>query len=399
MKSNTVITIMKKELKRFFSDRRMVFTTVLMPGILIFVMYYFMGNAMSEQFTVEDDYKYKVSFVNMPDSIENVIEESEFPIEMHDETDSDLNNDECLDLIKDGERDLYMVFPEKFDETIADELKGGYKSEVPQLEIYYNSAETNSNKAYYSMTELLDSYEASMSNLFDVNNSADVSYDLAGEDESMGKMLASMLPMLLVVFLFSACVSVGPESIAGEKERGTIATMLITPAKRSHLALGKVLALSIIAVMSGISSTLGTMLSLPQLLSLEGDVNVNVYGVSDYLCLGMVVLPTVLLMVAVISIISAFAKSIKEAQTYVTPCMILVVLAGVSGMFGDGAQSDMLYYLIPIYNSVQSMCEIFSFQIDKIHILITILSDIVYTGLGVFVLTRMFNSERIMFNR
>lgn len=70
-------------------------------------------------------------------------------------------------------------------------------------------------------------------------------------------IFSSMLPMLLMIFLFTGCMSVAPESIAGEKERGTIATLLVTPVKRSHIAIGKIIALSIIALLSGISSTLG----------------------------------------------------------------------------------------------------------------------------------------------
>lgn len=73
-----------------------------------------------------------------------------------------------------------------------------------------------------------------------------------------------MLPMLLMLFLFSGCMAVAPESIAGEKERGTIATLLVTPMKRSDLAIGKILALALIALLSGISSALGTVLALPQ---------------------------------------------------------------------------------------------------------------------------------------
>ena len=57
---NTIITILKKELKRFFGDKRMAFTTILMPGIMIFVMYSFMGDAISGMVSVDDEYVYKI---------------------------------------------------------------------------------------------------------------------------------------------------------------------------------------------------------------------------------------------------------------------------------------------------------------------------------------------------
>ena len=68
-------------------------------------------------------------------------------------------------------------------------------------------------------------------------------------------------------------------------------------------------------------------------------------------------------------------------------------------MFGDGARTEWFYYLIPLYNSVQCMVGIFSFDIEPALILATVLSNLVYTGLGVFLLTKMFNSERIMFSK
>ena len=209
-----------------------------------------------------------------------------------------------------------------------------------------------------------------------------------------------MLPMLLLIFLYSGCIAVAPESIAGEKERGTIATMLITPIKRSDIAIGKICALALIALLSGISSAAGTILSLPKLMggAVEG-LSGDVYAVSDYLMLGVVVISTVLLLITLISIISAFAKSVKEAQTAVVPLMIIVMLIGITAMFGSGAKTDFYYYLIPIYNSVQCMVGIFSFDFQVTNILISIVSNLIYTLIGVWMLARMFNSEKIVYSK
>jgi len=70
------------------------------------------------------------------------------------------------------------------------------------------------------------------------------------DTEFMGKIIASLLPMLMIMFLFSGAMSIGPESIAGEKERGTIATLLVTPVKRKEIAIGKILALSVLSLIS-----------------------------------------------------------------------------------------------------------------------------------------------------
>ncbi len=205
--------------------------------------------------------------------------------------------------------------------------------------------------------------------------------------------------MLLMVFLFSGCMAVAPESIAGEKERGTIATLLVTPLKRSHLALGKILSLSVIAILSGLSSFLGTMLSLPKLMGGGETMNVNVYGITEYAMLLVVILSTVLVIVAVVSIISAFAKNVKEATGWVTPIMIVSMLFGVTTMVESLSKTEPVWFLIPLYNSAQCMSGIFSLEMDMVNIAVTVASNIVYAGIGVVVLTKMFDSEKVMFSK
>ncbi len=396
---NTIITILKKELKRFFSDKRITFSTEHMPGIMIFVLYNFMGDAINNMVTVDDNYVYQIESTNMPGDIKTMMDSAGIASKI---TDIDAGSAEkAKEKISNDESglDLYLVFPENFESDVAtyDSTSG---NKAPQVEVYYNSASTESQAVYGMFIEMMDSYEAAMTNKFDINADESVKYDLASENDAAASVFSSMLPMLLLMFVFSACMAVGPESISGEKERGTIATMLVTPAKRSHIALGKIMALSIIALLSGLSSTVGTMLSLPKIANVgESDIKTNVYGVSDYLLLAVVILAAVLLIVTLISIISAFAKSTKEANTYITPLMIVVMLVGLSGMFIDGTKTELYYYVIPIYNSVQAMTGIFSLDIMPSGMIVSVISNIIYTGIGVFVLTRMFNNEKIMFNK
>ncbi len=394
---NAIITILKKELLRFFSDKRMAITTILLPGVMIYVMYSFMGSALSEKFTVDDKHVYNIESKGaLPESINALINNSDVGFDVSDTSD---DIDKVVDRLKDEKIDLYVIFPENFDKEV-EEYNSNSGSSAPEVKVYYNSASTESDSAYSVMTELLNTYESALSNKFDINADIDTEYDVADDKDVMATVFSSMLPMLLLMFMFSACMSIGPDSIAGEKERGTIATLLVTPTKRGNIALGKIIALSIIALLSGVSSTLGTMLSLPKLMATEGkDISADIYTIMDYVMLAVIILTTTMLIVAIISIVSAFAKSTKEAQTYLTPLMIVVMIVGISGMFSNGAQTDIVYYLIPIYNSVQSMLGVFTFEIVPLNMIISVISNVIYTGVCVFILTRMFNSEKIMFNR
>lgn len=391
--NNAVWIIMKKELARFFGDKRMVMTTILLPGLMIFFMYQFMGSALQTQMEGKKQEEMTIQAVNLPDSMKSLAEQSGLPLKEV----SEEQEEEAKELVVSQELDLCLIFPENFDQQVAEyQIESG--KPAPGVKVYYNAASNDSLSAYEAVTSLLEGYEGTLCNKFDVNPGEE-RYNLATDKDTAGSVFSSMLPMLLLMFLYSGCIAVAPESIAGEKERGTIATLLITPVKRGDIALGKIIALSLIALLSGASSAIGTMLSLPALMQMEDEMSTNVYQFADYALLALIILSAVLVLITAISIISAFAKTIKEAQTYITPLMIIVILVGVTAMFGDGAKKESYYYLIPLYNSVQSMVAIFSFEAVMSHVVLTVVSNLAATGLGVLVLTRMFHSEKVIFTR
>ena len=129
-----------------------------------------------------------------------------------------------------------------------------------------------------------------------------------------------------------------------------------------------------------------------------GVVDASIYGITDYLWILGVILSTVLLFVSLISVLSALSKSVKEAASLVTPIMLLVMLVGVSGMFGSGTVEPVMH-LIPVYNSVQCISGIFSMSYEPVSVIITMVTNVALAGVMVAVLTKVFNSEKIMFNK
>ena len=390
MKHNAIFTRFKKELARFFKDRRTLIA-LLMPGFLIYIMYSLMGGSLSDKFAPDANYVPTIYAQNAPAEMEALLHEAGYSLR------ASTNTKNEKELITDGKADVLIVFPEDFMNEMSsyDPASG---TQAPNIEIYYNSADTNSAATFQAGTAILNAYETALTNRFDINNAADKTFDLATEEDLVAMVFSTMMPMLLIMLLFSGCMAVAPESLAGEKERGTIATLLITPTKRSHIAIGKILALSIMALISGASSTVGVVLSLPKLMGSAVEVSGSVYGMYDYALIALVILSTVLVLITIISIISAYAKTVKEATTYVTPIMILSMLVSLSGMMGLSATNPALY-AIPIFNSVQCMIGIFSFEANMINILITIVANLAITALGIFALAKMFNSEKIMFNK
>ena len=391
MKSD-LFTIMKKEFARFFGDKRMVLTA-LMPGMLIYVMYSFMGSGMSEMHTTDEDYIYEIQMVDMPQTLSawREIENINFV-----ETESS-QIEEIKIAIKEDKTDILVVFPKDFDTVFWKYDVATATEPVPNVEIYYNSADTESGDAYRMMVQMLDALEESVANKLDICQ-GEKDYDLASKEDMSAMLISMIMPMLVMMMLFNGCLATAAESIAGEKERGTIATLLVTSMKRKDLAFGKMLSLSVIGLLSAISSFIGIMLSLPNLMkgsNLE-DMSFG-YSIADYIILLVVILATTLLIVGAISIISAFAKSVKEATNMATPLMILVTLTGLTNMIGSGMPSEWFWYLIPVYNTVQCMNGVFSMEYQMLPMIITTVVNVVYAGILAVILTKMFDSERIMY--
>ena len=389
-----ILAIIKKEFFRFFKDTRLMFTTVILPGLMIFLVYSVMGTALTDQFGGDSEYVHKVYVNEIPESINYLIENSGITIEKIDYKDEDVEF--VKEKIAKKEADILVIFSSDFENSVNNYEIG--KGEAPFIKMYYNSTSTESGIIYNTLSTLFNAYESQISNKFDVNLGEE-KFDLASDKDLAGTIFSMMLPFLILTFLFSGCMAIAPESIAGEKERGTIATLLVTPIKRSELAIGKIISLSVIAILSALSSFIGTVASLPKLMGMqEGAINANVYGTTDYLYILLIIVATVMVIISVMAILSSLAKSVKEASTLISPLMVLVMLIGITSMFGS-AQESKIAYIIPIYNSVQAMGSIFSFAINPVNILITVLSNTVYAVIAVYVLTKMFNNEKIMFSK
>ena len=397
MKSNT-LTIIKKEFARFFGDRQMLFTTVIMPGLLIYIIYSIMGMGMKKMATEGTNELVTLCVENMPASMAPLLDGipavsiSQQPISQED-----------IDKLENKDLNVVLVrFPEAFDAKVATyDPQSGVAA--PNVEIYYNSANNASSRVYHILEASLSAYEDQLSNRFDINraDSEEVAFDKANKDDVLGSILSKLIPMLILMMLFSGVMAIAPSSIAGEKERGTIATLLVTPLKRNELALGKVVSLSGIALLSGISSFIGIVLSLPKMIQAD-EVGVELglnYTGADYTVLLLIILSSVLIMASAVSLLSALAKDVKNAGTMITPFMLVVMFCGLTPMFQSGTPESLTAYLIPFYNAIQVMTAVFAHEMKWMPVIVTLAANVVYTGIAVWGLTRIFNSEKVMFSK
>ena len=382
----TTLTIIKKEFYRFFRDWKMLIGAILLPAVLTYAMYTLIGSSTFGAMIPDENYSPKCYVQNMPESFEEVFAELNF------DTTEATDLQSAKDLVAQKEADLLVIFPDDFDLQLQN-LNAG--SEAPDIEAYFNSTSTTSDSAYGLFVMTIEQLEDSMFNVVDINRE-NFSCDLASEADFASKLVAYMLPMMLITALFTGCMSFSMESIAGEKERGTIATLLVTPASRTSIVIGKVISLSFFALLAGLSEFAGCMLALPQMS--DSLIDMNVYGLGEYAALLAVIIATVLMLVAVLSIISTYAKNVKEATAMGAPIMILAMFASFLPSLPIDF-SAIGWKFVPVFNSILCLTDIFAFDYSAAGIAVTCVSNLVYAVAMVFALTKMFNSEKIMFSK
>jgi len=406
--NRNLLTIIKKELKRVFDDKRLVFTAMILPAISIAIIYSIMGMMISGMIEdiethqpvayIENAPESFIEFINS-DSYNNSINFSEFEGDM----------EEVKAKIREGEVDLLVVFEDNFEQKISNYQTN---NTIPVINTYYNNSEENSNTARFRFfPSVINKYEKMIigsrlgnpqfSTAF-MLDSSDNSHNIVNQQKATGKGLSNLIPVLITVFLFSGGMGIGMDTIAGEKERGTMATLMITPVKRETIALGKIISLGIVSIISALSSFTGILISLPfskTLFDASGDMNISAlgFGFVEYAQLFMVMITLVGVFVGLISLASIIAKNVKEAGTYVTPIFMFIMILGFMNMFNAGSVK-LWHHLIPVFGSVASFRTLFTFEASTLGIALTFLVNVGLTLILVFVIRKMFNSEKIMFS-
>ncbi len=370
--------LMRKEFHRFFHDPRLIMT-LLMPGLFIFLLYSVLGEVIHETEPAKYDYKVYLSGQSQIVSIlENTVIGTGSSIEFLEVSSSE----EAIDAVEKGEANAYLIFSENFDASF---------DAGATVDIYYTSSDVDegTGESFYA---LANSVLQTCGMRFSI-----VPHSFLTQ-ESLGKMIMkSVLPMLVVTFIFSACMSVTLESVAGEKERGTLTTILATSVRRSDIALGKILPLCCIASLGAASSFLGIAFSLPKMMGISFSVFFQSYGFVSYLLLFLSIMGLVPLIVSMISTVSAFSRSVKEASAFTSVVMILMMVLSLITSFvsnvGDWA------VVVPVFNSVFVMEEILAGGAPVLLTLAAFGLNLVYSALLVLLISRMLSSEKIMFGK
>ena len=254
---NDVFKIFKKEMDKIFRFPRMIFTSLLLPGLIIFVIYALIGQSLEAEMNETEEYIGSVQVINAPDSMNFAFNnENAFHVDLEESLADELTL--LIDQVKDGTIDALVVYPENFDADVANELD-------PEILIYFDSSNTKSSITYSYINIIINVQQNNFLEALSIDPNLFVidSQSLAEESEVGAMILSMLLPMLIISFIFAGALSIGSDAIAGEKERGTLATLLMAPLSRTKVILGKIISTAVLTIFSALSSFVGIIASLP----------------------------------------------------------------------------------------------------------------------------------------
>ena len=229
-------------------------------------------------------------------------------------------------------------------------------------------------------------------------------HNVAPPEKSGGALFFGGFIAYIVVFLcFNGGMHPAMDLTAGEKERGTMETILSSPVSRAHLVLGKFLlvlttalvtaALSVVSM--GVSFALVNALHTKPIQASESDTALHI-GFGAALSVFIMAVPLAVLFASVLLTIASFAKSYKEAQSYITPLIFIIVLPAIAAML-PGVELNLKLALIPVLN-VSLLCK--ELVIGTYHwnyIGIIFVSTCAYAAVALFMAIKMFQRESVLF--
>jgi len=392
-----ILTIFLKEMKDIFRDRRTLILMIIIPLVLFPLIINISSKFMIKLETTAATRVLRVGIIlnGNSDRLRQLLRERE---DMHLE---DINDEASLpNRISRGNFDFCFVLDRDFDKKVASLEQG-------KIRLYFKSS-TKNDISKRRINSILDDYQKILlEERFEklgldtgVTETLDIDEnDIVTVKEKFGEKIGGFIPYLFVIFCFVGAMYPAIDLGAGEKERGTIETLLVSPATRFQIVIGKF----IVVTLSGIISALLTFVGLYASIKMNSDVPskivdliMKVIDIHSVLFIFSLIIPISVFFAGVLLSFSFFANSFKEAQSIMTPLNFLVIIPAFIGTL-PGMKLTVLTSLIPILNVSLASKDIISGTIDNGLLAMVYISMFLLAALSLFVCIKWFSRESVIF--
>jgi sodium transport system permease protein len=390
--------IFRKELKDMLRDRRTLFFMIVMPFLVIFLIFNLsmrLGRNMEKR-AQEKELKVAVfSARPLPNFLRLLKAREKVKI------DATVPRTEIDAAVNAGRLDFAVSFPDDFSET----LDPGGTSEVP---VYYKASTSENEQALGRIHKVLEEYGKQLLNRRLEEKKLAAAFveplkiddrDVSSVREKIGQRLGGMFPYFFVIFCFLGAMYPAIDLAAGEKERGTMETLLVSPATRLQIVVGKFLVVTASGIFTALTSVAWLYLVFRQSHIVPPQVLGSILKLIEWkslLLLFSMIIPLCAFFAAMLLSASVFSKSYKEAQSLITPLNFMVLIPVLIGIF-PGIQLNTATALIPILNISLATKEIMAGTISPLLMAEVCLVLFALAALGLVFCSYWFNREEVIF--
>lgn len=400
MSLRNVGIVYRKELREAVRDRRTLVSSLLVPLLLFPLLTAGLGAAISVLMGQANEEVYKVMLLGGSDSPQIV---------------DDLRKLKTIEIVSPAENWKDQIVDKQI--RAAVEIPKGFQDDLSSqqpatLKIYNYEGDLKSSLATDRIKERLDSYRDGLvkESLSARNISVATlkpflveKQNVAPKEKVGGAAFGGVIGYMVILLCMTGCMYPAMDLTAGEKERGTMETILSSPISRTHLVLGKfflVLTTSLVTAALSVMSMGVSFWVLERLHAFDkagsdaAQLQLSI-GIKQVLSVFIMVLPLAVLFSAAVMTVSLFAKSYKEAQSYITPLMFIVIIPAVCAMLPIDLNAKLA--LVPILNASLLCKELVVNTYHWNYIAIIFFSTCVYAAAALFIAVKMFQREDVLF--
>ena len=410
MNWNNIVTVYLKELKDSLRDRRTLISMIVVPTLIMPIIMFGVGTIMSKivkQAQAETVSVMVLGGADSPGVVASLTADKKFRVVPE--------SADYKQLISDKKVRAAVEIPAGFEAA----LKAG---DTQTVSLYYYEGELKSGFGVKALQDFFTTLRektvearlterglpAALIKPFVVKRQ-----NVAPPEKVGGNAIGGFIPYLIIILCFTGAMYPAMDLTAGEKERGTMETLLCSPVRRINLVLGKflmVLTASLTTVLlsllsMGVSAAIGVAYfatsptaqgATSAAVAQSAGGTIPLIDPVGLLGVGALVLPVAVFFAALLLAISLFAKSYKEAQSYVSPLIIVVIMPAVIGML-PGVELNAKLALVPILNLSLVCKEMLSGVWHWNYIALIFGSSCLYAAIALGFAVKMFNREDVMF--
>lgn len=393
--------VFKKEIKELLRDRKTLFFMIALP-LLIFPLIFGIVAFVSKQ-AID---KAETQILNYalvggqyaPDIVLELQQPEKFNLVLI-EASADYTS-----IIRNDTVDFVLEIPQNYS---SDVLKDGQA----KVKLYFNDAGLNLvyrrvNEIVKGQSEVFQQRAFSSLDLELPQQTALIKpillekVNTADDRENWGEKIGGMLPYILFIICLSGAMAPATDIGAGEKERGTLETLLISPIDRNKIVMGKFLTICFAGTMTALITVAsmviwGLVLSQGMAIKLVADFMAQI-AMLDFLLIFLMLVPVVAIFASVLLSLSIYAKSFKEAQSYMGPMTILVIVPVMLSIL-PGVELKGGWAWVPLTNVSLAMKELVKGTMDYFQLFAIFSSTVIIAGALFAFCVYWFNQEKVLF--